>query len=72
VNAVRAGELLAAGALEAEAASRQRGPGLSIVILPATGGEPQVAYQASPPMPMPLQIDAAPAPEAEPVSSDTE
>jgi hypothetical protein len=49
-------------ARHAEAASNRRAPGLSIVILSATGGEPQVAYQP----PMPLQLDAVPATEAEP------
>jgi hypothetical protein len=49
-------------ARHAEAASNRGAPGLSIVILPATGGKPQAAYQP----PMLLQLDGVPATEAEP------
>jgi hypothetical protein len=64
VAAVKAGEILRVGAVEAEAAAQRRAPGLSIVVLPPLGssGQPQVAFQASrPPM-----LDVSPKPEPVP------
>jgi hypothetical protein len=69
VASVKAGELLRVGALEAEAASQKRTPGLSIVILQPSDGSRQVAYQPPPMMPV---LDVTPAREAAPVPSDTE
>jgi hypothetical protein len=64
VASIKAGEMLRIGALEAEAASQRRAPGLSIVILPALGssGEPKVAYQP------PQLLDVTPVPAAEPLA----
>jgi hypothetical protein len=63
VAAVKAGELLQQGALADEVASKQRAPGLQIVIVERDGSQ-RVAYQPPPPMPM---LDVTPAAEAEPV-----
>jgi hypothetical protein len=65
VNAVKAGELLRVGAIEAEAAAQRRAPGLQIVVLQSDGTK-HVAHQ---PPQVPL-LDVAPVPEPEPVSSE--
>jgi hypothetical protein len=65
VQAVKTAELLQQGDLQAEAAGKQRIPGLQIVIVQSDGSQ-QVAYQP-PPM-----LDVTPAPEAEPVPTDVE
>jgi hypothetical protein len=62
VAAVKAGELLQQGALADEIASKQRGPGLQIVIVQPSG-ERMIAYQ--PPSVIPT-LDVTPVPEAEP------
>jgi hypothetical protein len=66
VAAVKCGEQLRTGALEAEAAAQKRAPGLSIVIMPPLGstGEPKVAFQ--PPQPRPM-LDVTPTPDPVPV-----
>jgi hypothetical protein len=68
VNAIKAGEQLRVGAIEDEAVSQRRGPGLQIVIL-AQDGSKQVACQ--PPQMLPA-LDVTPAPEVEPVISSEE
>jgi hypothetical protein len=65
VNAVRAGEILRTGALEAEAAATKRAPGLQIVILEGNGSK-HVAHQ-----PPPL-LDVSPVSEAEPVPATSD
>jgi hypothetical protein len=67
VAAVKAGEQLRVGALEDQAASERRRPGLSIVLVQQDGGR-LVAYE--PPKPM-LDVTPAPEAEAEPVPVDT-
>jgi hypothetical protein len=62
VAAVKAGEMLKVGGLEAEAASNRRAPGLQIVVI-GPGGEQTIAHQ---PPQMPL-LDAVPVP-AEPAT----
>jgi hypothetical protein len=61
VAAIKCGEQLRVGAIEAEAAAQRRAPGLSIVVLPPLGtdGQPQVAF--SPPAPRPM-LDVTPKP----------
>jgi hypothetical protein len=58
------GEQLRIGALEDEATSQRRLPGLQIVVI-ANDGSKRVAFEPPPPM-----LDAVPVPEAEPVPSD--
>jgi hypothetical protein len=65
VAAVKAGELLKDGAIQAETSTQKRVPGLTIVVYEPSG-EQRVAHQ---PPPMPL-LDVTLAPEAEPVPSD--
>jgi hypothetical protein len=66
VAAIKAGEQLRVGALEDQAASNRRAPGLSIVLVQKDGGR-LVAYE--PPKPT---LDVTPAPEAEPLSIPTD
>jgi hypothetical protein len=70
VAAVKAGEMLKEGALQAEAAAQRGVPGLQIVLLPAIGssGEPKIAFE------LPPMLDVTPAREAEvvPVPADGE
>jgi hypothetical protein len=63
VAAIKTGEQLRVGAIEAEAATRQRAPGLQIVIVQGDGSK-RVAYQP-PPM-----LDVTPVPAAPPVPAD--
>jgi hypothetical protein len=67
VAAVKAGEMLKVGAIEAEAAGQRRQPGLSIVLIQQDGGH-LVAYE--PPKRSVPMLDAVPVPEAEPVPSE--
>jgi hypothetical protein len=53
VAAVKAGELLKEGALQAEASAQQRRAGLQIVVIEPSG-EQRVAFQPPPPMQTPL------------------
>jgi hypothetical protein len=62
VQAVRAGEILRVGAVEAEAAAARRAPGLQIVVL-QNDGTSRVAFQ--PPQPRPM-LDVSPKPEPVP------
>jgi hypothetical protein len=57
VAAVKAGEMLKIGAIEAEAAGQRRLPGLQIVIVEGNGSE-RVAFQ--PPQQMPPLLDVTP------------
>jgi hypothetical protein len=69
VAAVKAGEMLKVGAIEAEAASQRRMPGLSIVLIQKDGGH-LVAYE---PPQRPPMLDIAPAPTPEPaIAPDAE
>jgi hypothetical protein len=63
VNAIKAGEQLRVGAIEAETSAQRRAPGLQIVIV-GPGGEKQIAHEPPPPM-----IDV-PAAEVMPVPSE--
>jgi hypothetical protein len=68
VAAVKAGEMLKVGALEAEVSAQKRAPGLQIVIVQGDGTR-QVAH--SPRQVLPA-LDVTPAREAVPVSPDVE
>jgi hypothetical protein len=67
VAAVKAGEFLKEGALEAEASTQKRQPGLQIVIVADDGSKRVVYGPPEPPMPL---LDVTPVPEAQPVPSD--
>jgi hypothetical protein len=69
VAAIKAGEQLRIGALEDEAASQRRRPGLQIVILQKDGSKELVPM--SPPVPL-IDATPVPAPLPEPVTADTE
>jgi hypothetical protein len=62
VGAIKCGEQLRQGDLEASASAQRRAPGLSIVLIDKGGGQ-LVAYE---PPPRPAMLDVTPAPEAEP------
>jgi hypothetical protein len=62
VAAIKAGELLQQGAIQAEVTAQKRRPGLQIVIVERDGSH-QIAYQP------PQMLDVAPVREAEPVPS---